>query len=225
MLDYILSPSILSADFAELGEQVRRTEEAGAKWLHIDVMDGHFVPSLSFGFPIVKSLRKRTGQIFDVHLMIDDPMRYIPRFIEDGADRVTFHMEAVEEAEEVIRQVHGLGKPVGVSINPETPLSVLEPVLDQADMVLLMTVHPGFGGQKYIEEMTDKIRTLRERCPKMDIEVDGGIKLSNVETVLQAGANIIVAGSSVFEGDIEANVKAFGERLAGFQEKGKPGCG
>ncbi len=209
MRKYILSPSILSADFSCLGAQVAETETGGAQWLHIDVMDGHFVPSLSFGFPIIRSIRKVSGQVFDVHLMIEDPMRYISQFVEAGADRITFHLETVEDGNAVIEAIHKLGVPAGVSINPKTPLEALDPVLDQADMILLMTVHPGFGGQKYIDAMTEKIAALHAKRPDLDIQVDGGIKLSNVETVLSAGANIIVAGSSVFQGDIAANVRDF----------------
>ena len=208
-----LAPSILSADFAALGEDVKKAERAGAQYLHIDVMDGAFVPSLSLGFPIIQSIRKLTDLVFDVHLMICDPDRYIGEFVAAGADIVTVHAEACPHLNRTIASIKEQGAKAGVVLNPATPLTALEYILEDLDMVLLMTVNPGFGGQKYIESCTRKIRELRgwitERGLNIDIEVDGGIKLDNVGQVLDAGANVIVAGSAVFGGDVEQNVKDF----------------
>ena len=208
-----LAPSILSADFAALGEDVKKAERAGAQYLHIDVMDGAFVPSLSLGFPIIQSIRKLTDLVFDVHLMICDPDRYIGEFVAAGADIVTVHAEACPHLIRTIASIKEQGAKAGVVLNPATPLTALEYILEDLDMVLLMTVNPGFGGQKYIESCTRKIRELRgwitERGLNIDIEVDGGIKLDNVGKVLDAGANVIVAGSAVFGGDVEQNVKDF----------------
>ena len=208
-----LAPSILSADFAALGEDVKKAERAGAQYLHIDVMDGAFVPSLSLGFPIIQSIRKLTDLVFDVHLMICDPDRYIGEFVAAGADIVTVHAEACPHLNRTIASIKEQGAKAGVVLNPATPLTALEYILEDLDMVLLMTVNPGFGGQKYIESCTRKIRELRgwitERGLNIDIEVDGGIKLDNVGKVLDAGANVIVAGSAVFGGDVEQNEKDF----------------
>lgn len=209
----ILAPSILSANFAALGEDVKKAERAGAQYLHIDVMDGAFVPSLSLGFPVIKSIRKLTDLIFDVHLMICDPDRYIDEFVAAGADIITVHAEACPHLNRTIASIKEKGIEAGVVLNPATPLTELEYILEDLDMVLLMTVNPGFGGQKYIESCTRKIQELRKmirnRGLNIDIEVDGGIKLGNVQKVLDAGANVIVAGSAVFEGDVEQNVKDF----------------
>ena len=208
-----LAPSILSANFAALGEDVKTVERAGAQYLHIDVMDGAFVPSLSLGFPVIQSIRNLTDMVFDVHLMICDPDRYIKEFAGAGADIITVHAEACTHLNRTVASVKEQGIKAGVVLNPATPLTELEYILEDLDIVLLMTVNPGFGGQRYIESCTQKIRNLRqmitERGLDIDIEVDGGIKLDNVKKVLDAGANVIVAGSAVFGGNVEQNVQDF----------------
>lgn len=208
-----LSPSILSADYTILGEQIRTMDEAGAQYVHIDVMDGQFVPSISIGLPVIKTIRKCTDRIFDVHLMIEEPIRYIDEFAEAGADIITVHAESCRHLDRTIDAIKEKGIIAGAALNPATPLSAIEYVLPKLDMVLVMTVNPGFGGQKLIPYTVDKVRDLRELVKKsgnkIDIEVDGGINLSNVQEVVDAGANIIVAGSAVFNGDIESNVKSF----------------
>lgn len=209
----ILSPSILSADFAKLGEQIQAVDKAGAQYIHIDVMDGLFVPSISYGMPVIRCVRPVTDKVFDVHLMIEKPERYIDEFADCGADLITFHIEATDKVSEVIDMIHSRGKKAGLSIKPGTPVEEVKPYLEKLDMILVMTVEPGFGGQSYIEACTEKVRQMRKMVTEsgrdIDIQVDGGINIKNVGTVLEAGANVIVAGSAVFKNDIEANVKEF----------------
>ena len=208
-----LSPSILSADFANLGEQVKLLDEAGAQYVHIDVMDGMFVPSISFGMPVIKSIRDCSDRIFDVHLMIEEPGRYIDDLAEVGADLITVHAEPCKHLDRTIEAIKEKGLLAGVALNPATPLSAIEWVLPKVDMVLIMSVNPGFGGQKLIPYTVEKVRALKkmidEKGLKIDIEVDGGVNLENVTEVMDAGANIIVAGSAVFKGDISENVERF----------------
>lgn len=211
MAKYEIAPSMLSADFNRLGEQFQEIERAGVNWLHVDVMDGQFVPSVSFGMPVIKSIRGESKLFFDVHLMMVQPERYIQEFAQAGADMITVHAEACTHLDRVLQQIRQCGKKAGVALNPATPLCVLDYVLEKVDMVLLMTVNPGFGGQSYLDSCTEKIRELRrrinERGLSVDIEVDGGINKSTINTVKEAGANIFVAGSAVFVGNITENIE------------------
>jgi len=199
----IISTSLLSCDFTRFGEEIQAVEEAGTDWLHVDVMDGHFVPNMTIGPPIVKALKKVATKPLDVHVMIDEPLRYAYAFLESGADIYVFHVESKDDPERVIDRVrHHGGARVGISLNPPTPLTKIVPFLDAVDLVLIMSVHPGFGGQKFISESLIRLRKLREEYGfKGDVEVDGGIKVNNAGLVAKAGANVIVSGSGIFKSD------------------------
>jgi len=220
-----LAPSILAADFNILGEQISLLEKAGVHYLHLDVMDGKFVPSISFGMPLIASIRKNSKLIFDVHLMIEEPIRYLEEFKAAGADIITVHAEACAHLHRTVTKIKELGLLAGVSINPATPLNVLEYVLNDVDMILIMTVNPGYGGQSFIENTLTKVVDLKEMIiksgRKIDIEVDGGITINNVDQVLQAGANVIVSGTSVFRGDIVENIESFQRKFTDFMKSGE----
>lgn len=207
----ILSPSILSADFGNLARDIHTIDEAGAEYIHIDVMDGFFVPSISFGMPIIKSIRPLTDKIFDLHLMIEEPIRYVDEFTSLGADIITVHVEACKDTAATLKRIKELGVKAGITLNPDTPLSDVREFLPLADMLLIMSVVPGFGGQKFIEASLDKLREaviLRDELGlNYDIEIDGGVNFDNIRDIHEAGANIIVAGSAVFKGNAADNVK------------------
>ena len=218
---YQLCPSILSADFNRLGEQIKTLEKEGIEWLHFDVMDGDFVPSISFGMPVLASIKPAVKQVIDTHLMITEPIRYVEAFAEAGADILTVHYEACKDIRATLDKIKACGMKTGLAISPDTPVEVLKEFLGEVDMFLVMSVHPGFGGQKLISEMLDKVRTLRamlnERVLETDIQVDGGIYAFNVKEALDAGANVIVAGSAVFKGNAGENTRELMEILKNYE--------
>ena len=199
---YQLAPSILSADFNRLGEQIQRVEKAECRWLHIDIMDGMFVPSISFGMPVVKSIRKESSLYFDVHMMVKDPERYVEEFQRCGADMITVHAEACRDLAETVKKIHETGADAGVVVNPDTPLSAVTDVMDQVEMILIMSVYPGFGGQKFMPSALDKLRWLKaekdRRGLKFLLEVDGGVDAATAPQCVDAGADVLVAGSAIF---------------------------
>ena len=220
-MNYVLSPSILAADFKVLGQEMKKTEENGAAYIHFDVMDGMFVPSISFGMPVLASIHDATEQFMDAHLMVQEPIRYVEAFQKAGADYVTVHLEACEDVKTTLDKIHACGMKAGLAVNPETDVKELVPYLEDVEMILIMSVHPGFGGQKFIPESLDKIRAVRtmlnEKNLDTDIQVDGGIYMENVREVLDAGANVIVAGSAVFRGDAGENTAKFMEILKSYE--------
>tara|TARA_B100000989_G_scaffold46358_1_gene29955 strand:- start:748 stop:1407 length:660 start_codon:yes stop_codon:yes gene_type:complete len=213
-----ISPSILSADFSQLGTEIKRLEDAGADMIHVDVMDGHFVPNLTIGPPVIKALRKHSNLIFDVHLMISPVHKYIKNFADAGADIITIHPEATEDLNNSIDHIKSLKKKVGISLNPETEVNIVENELSNIDLILVMSVNPGFGGQKFMHEVIKKIELLKkikeEKNYSFDIEVDGGINFSNSKEVIKAGANILVSGTTIFKennGNIKKNIETLKE--------------
>ena len=218
-LKKILSPSILSADFKKLGVELETIDMAGAEYVHVDVMDGLFVKSISFGMPVIKSARSATDKVFDVHLMIDEPIRYIEEFVKCGADIITVHVEACQDVAATLIKIKEYNVKPAITLNPETPVKAIEPYLSMVDMVLVMSVHPGFGGQKFIPESIQKVKEVKKLLidkglDNVDIEIDGGINAENLASVLEAGVNVVVAGSAVFKNDASENVKKFKEIMS-----------
>lgn len=210
---YVLAPSLLSANYMAMGEDLKTIRRAGGRQVHVDIMDGRFVPSINFGIPLVGALRKETDLILDVHLMVEDPDRYVEEFARAGADIITVHAEACTHLHRTIQHIKSMGKRAGAALNPATPAAALSCVLEDLDLVLVMSVNPGFGGQKYIPYSTEKLKELKEirkkRGLSFDIEVDGGVNLANAKKIMAAGANMLVAGSAVFSGDLEDNIRQF----------------
>lgn len=210
---YVLAPSLLSANYMAMGEDLKTIRRAGGRQVHVDIMDGRFVPSINFGIPLVGALRKETDLILDVHLMVEDPDRYVEEFARAGADIITVHAEACTHLHRTIQHIKSMGKRAGAALNPATPAAALSCVLEDLDLVLVMSVNPGFGGQKYIPYSTEKLKELKEirkkRGLSFDIEVDGGVNLANAKEIMAAGANMLVAGSAVFSGDLEDNIRQF----------------
>lgn len=220
---YILAPSVLAADFSKLGEEVKTVADAGAEYIHLDVMDGAFVPSISFGMPVIEKLRGCTDKVFDVHMMVEEPGRYVQDMKKVGADLICVHQEACVHLDRTINQIKEAGCKVGVALNPATPVETLSCILDQVDMFLIMSVNPGFGGQKFIPYTVEKIKKLRKMLDdaglKTDIQVDGGVTAANVRTLIEAGANVFVAGSAVFKNDAAANTKEFLEIFKEYENR------
>lgn len=219
---YILAPSILAADFSRLGEEVKKVADAGAEYFHLDVMDGAFVPSISFGMPVIEKLRGCTDKVFDVHMMVEEPGRYVQDMKKAGADLICVHQEACVHLDRTINQIKEAGCKVGVALNPATPVETVSCILDQVDMFLIMSVNPGFGGQKFIPYTVEKIKKLRKMLDdaglNTDIQVDGGVSAANVRTLIEAGANVFVAGSAVFKNDAAANTKEFIEIFKEYEK-------